>query len=63
MLYTEFQCPTMPRTGLKVCVRWWVTLTYNKPICYSVQLDFSIYIQTLSYVRFLKSRGLFKFLM
>ena len=22
MLYTEFQCPTMPGTGLKVCVRW-----------------------------------------
>ena len=26
ILYTEFQCPTMPRTGLKVCggaVVWW----------------------------------------
>ena len=21
MLYTELQCPTMPGTGLKVCVR------------------------------------------
>ena len=23
-LYSEFQCPTMPGTGLKVCVLWWV---------------------------------------
>ena len=22
MLYTKFQCPTMPGTGLRVCVRW-----------------------------------------
>ena len=21
-LYTKFQCPTMPGTGLKVCVQW-----------------------------------------
>ena len=23
-LYTEFQCPTMPGTGQKVCGGWWV---------------------------------------
>ena len=22
-LYTEFQCPTMPGTGQKVCGEWW----------------------------------------
>ena len=42
MLYSEFQCPTMPGTGLKVCVRVGggvgvVVKTYN-----SVHLSFKL---------------------
>ena len=31
-LYTAFQCPTIPGTGLKVCVVWWVWWWVCKPI-------------------------------
>ena len=34
-LYTEFQCPAMSGTGLKVCVRWvwwWWVVWWLKPV-------------------------------